>query len=268
MNSCLDHSDKPDSPLAWCASGAILFGATLLGASATWAQERPAEPPASSWSAGAFASTETSPYRGADDTRRWLPLVAFENAYVRWAGPMLDIKLPSTGAVSFALRARYTDAGYKASDSVSLAGMVERKSSIWLGAKAEWQHDFGQLSAEWLADAANHSGGQQIKLTAEKPMGFGRLRLAPRVALLWQDSDQVDYYFGVRSSEARTGRSAYAGQSTVNTELGLRAFYGLDRQQSLFMDLHATALGAAIKDSPLVDRSWVSGLRLGYAYRF
>jgi outer membrane protein len=266
MNNC---PYKTESPFACCARGAILFGATLLGASATsWAQERPVEHPASSWSVGVFASTESSPYRGADDKRRLLPLVAFENAYVRWAGPMLDVKLPSTGPVSYALRVRYADAGYKASDSASLAGMAERKSSVWVGAKAEWQHDFGQLSAEWLADSANHSGGQQIKLSAEKPMRFGRMGLAPRVALVWQDTDQVDYYFGVRSSEATAARAAYTGPSTVNTELGLRAFYGLDRQQSLFMDMHATALGAAIKDSPLVDRGWVAGLRLGYAYRF
>ena len=247
---------------------ALLCAAALMAAPATWAQERPAERAASGWSLGVFASTETSPYRGADDKRRLLPLAAFENQYLRWAGPVLDLKLPSSGAVSFALRARYEDAGYEASDSPTLAGMAERKSSIWLGAKAHWRHTLGQLSAEWLADAANHSGGQQIRLVAEKPLVHGRLLLAPRVALVWQDRDHVDYYFGVRNSEATAGRAAYAGKASTNTELGVRAMYGLDAQQSVFMDLQVTALGSAIKNSPLVDRSSVAGMRLGYAYRF
>jgi outer membrane protein len=58
-----------------------------------------------------LASTKASPYQGADN-RRLLPLVAFENQCVRWTGPVLDLKLPSSGAVSFALRGRYEDAGY------------------------------------------------------------------------------------------------------------------------------------------------------------
>lgn len=265
MPNTLDH---PTATLFPFARTALMGAAALLAASATWAQQRPAESAGSSWSLGVLASTETSPYQGADDKRRVLPLVAFENQYVRWTGPVLDVKLPSYGAVSFALRTRYEDAGYEAADSATVAGMAERKSSIWLGARAEWQHTLGQLSAEWLADAANHSGGQQIRLVAEKPLSHGRLVLAPRVGLIWQDRDYVDYYFGVRSGEATAGRAAYTGKATVNTELGLRAIYGLDNKQSVFMDLHVTALGSAIKNSPLVDRSSVAGVRLGYAYRF
>lgn len=241
--------------------------AMLLAAHTAWAQGRPA-PTESGWSLGVLGSTELSPYRGADSTQRLLPLVAFDNAYVRVAGPMIDLKLPSTGAVSYALIARYADAGYKADDSPYLLGMAERKSSVWLGAKADWRLPMALLSAQWVGDASGHSGGQQLRLVAEKPMGWGGLRLAPRVGLVWQDRDYVDYYFGVRKLEAGLGRAAYSGTSTVNTELGLRAVYGFTAEQSVFVDLSATGLGSSIKRSPLVGRNWVTGLRLGYAYRF
>lgn len=246
---------------------AHLLAIGLLCTGTVFAQERPADSD-SSWSLGAFGSTETSPYKGVDSNQRFLPLVAFDNAYVRVAGPMIDLKLPSTGAVSYALIARYADAGYKGSDSSTLTGMGERKSSIWLGAKADWRLPIALLSAQWVGDASNHSGGQQLRLVAEKPMGWGGLRLAPRVGLVWQDRDYVDYYFGVRSAEAGPGRAAYAGKSAVNAELGLRAIYGFTAEQSVFMDVSATGLGASIKRSPLVGRNWVTGLRLGYAYRF
>lgn len=265
----MNHTSEFHALPSGCISRSVLVcTAALLTASASWAQERPAEPAASSWSTGVFIGTETSPYKGADDNRRYLPLLGLENRYVRWAGPVLDLKLPSSGAISYALRARYFDAGYKASDSATFSGMAARKSSIWLGATAEWQHPLGQLSAEWLTDATNHSGGQQVRLVAEKPMRFGRLALAPRVALVWQDRDYVDYYFGVKNSEATAVRAAYAPKASLNTEVGLRAFYGLTQQQSVFVDVHATALGAPIKDSPLVSRSSVAGMRLGYVYGF
>ncbi len=59
-----------------------------------------------------LASTKALPHQRADDNRRLLPLVAFENQCVRWTRPVLRLKLPSSGAVSFALRGRYEDAGY------------------------------------------------------------------------------------------------------------------------------------------------------------
>jgi outer membrane protein len=246
---------------------ALLLVTCLLPATATWAQARP-DTPASNWSLGVLGSTETSPYRGADSQQRLLPLLGFENAYVRVTGPMIDLKLPSTGPVSYALIARYTDTGYEASDSSALKGMGERKSSIWLGAKADWRLPMALLSAQWMGDAGGHSGGQQLRLVAEKPMGWGGLRLAPRVGLVWQDRDYVDYYFGVRNAEAGPGRAAYAGKSALNAELGLRAIYGFTAEQSVFMDVSAIGLGSAIQSSPLVGRNWATGLRLGYAYRF
>ena len=262
---------NPESLGSRCLFNAMLLAAASLAAPAAWAQQdRPAAPApdAASWSAGFFVSSETSPYRGADRNNRALPLLAFENAHVRLAGPIFDVKLPFSGAVAYTLRARYTDTGYTASDSAALVGMAERKSSFWLGGKAEWKHPLGRLSAEWLGDASNHSDGQQIRLTAEKPVQMGRFALAPRAGLIWQDSNYVDYHFGVRSNEAMVGRQAYRGRSAINTELGLRALYFLTRQQSLFADVSVTALGASIKDSPLVDRRWVSAVRAGYAYRF
>ena len=63
-------------------------------------------------------------------------------------------------------------------------------------------------------------------------------------------------------------RPAYAGRATANTELGLRAGYGLAPNQVMFVDLGVTQLGQAIQDSPIVDTSTLGSARLGYLYRF
>jgi len=103
---------------------------------------------------------------------------------------------------------------------------------------------------------------------ADKLWRMGPVGVAPRVGLVWQSEKLVDYLYGVRASEVREGREAYDGKATVNTELGLRVFYGIRPAHSVYLDLSSTALGSGIKDSPLVDRTRLGSARLGYLARF
>lgn len=240
----------------------VLFTATAHADGPPQALQSP------NWGLGLGVSTETSPYRGVDTETKALPVLTYENKYVRLFGPSLDLKLPFTAPMSFALRARYSDQGYKASDAAELIGMTERKGGLWLGARAEWQLPWVQLGTEWLGDAEDRSGGQQIKLDASRRFQLGGVSLKPHLALVWQDSAYVDYYYGVRAGESRAGRASYAGTSTVNTELGLLVNVPLAPGHSVFMNLSHTVLGSAIKDSPLVERSGVSAVRAAYVYRF
>ena len=220
------------------------------------------------WGAGLLLSADTQPYKGMDNTLKVLPALQFENRWVRLFGPVLDVKLHEAPGSQLALRLRYADSGYQARDSAYLTGMAERKSGVWLGARGEWRNGLGQISGEWLADASNHSQGQQLKWVVETLQHLGPVAVVPRLGLVWQDKKYVNYHFGVNADEARAGRDAYAGSAALSTELGVRLLYRLAPQQSMFLDLSATALGSAITDSPLVGRNTVSALRLGYVYRF
>ncbi len=78
----------------------------------------------------------------------------------------------------------------------------------------------------------------------------------------------MDYYHGVTAAEARAGRAAYRADATANVEVALRLDHRLAPQHTAFADVGAMALGREIKNSPLVDRSTVPQVRLGYMYRF
>lgn len=242
--------------------------ALALATTPAHADEQPHEDRGPQWGLGLGVSSETSPYRGVDTETKVLPMLSFENRYVRVLGPSLDLKLPSAGPVSLALRARYSDQGYKASDAAELQGMDERKGGLWLGARADWRLPWAQLSAEWQGDANGRSDGQQIKFEASRRFQVGTVGLKPHLALVWQDSAYVDYYYGVRAAESRAGRATYVGGAAVNTELGLQLNVPLAPGHSVFMDLSHTFLGSAIKDSPLVNRSGVTSVRAAYVYRF
>lgn len=225
--------------------------------------------PERQWGAGIGINFKQKAYRDVGTDTTAIPLLTYENDWIRFAGPTVDLKLPASRDLSLALRARYAfEDGYEPGDAPILNGMAERKSSLWLGVATLWRGDIAHLGLDWLADASGNSKGQRVRLAVEKPYRIGSFLHTPRVALNWLDDDYVDYYYGVRASEARAGRPAYEGKSTVSAELGLRSVYAFTRQHSVYLDVSATRLGDKIKDSPLVDRSNESAFRFGYVYQF
>lgn len=241
----------------------------LLPAPGAFAQDgERASADASSWGVGLAVMRENKPYRDFDDRTRALPMLSYENRWVRVLGPGVELKLGQAGPLAYGLSARYADDGYESGDSPALAGMSERKASFWLGGRASLRTDIATVNAEWSGDVSGHSKGQKFKLGLERRFGFGALGVTPSLSATWLDRKFVQYYYGVEAAEATATRAAYAPGSTVNTRVGLRLDYLLAPQHLLFGDLGVESLGRAIEDSPLVDRRTVPEVRFGYVYRF
>jgi len=246
---------------------ALLVAAPLQAA---WSDEPDGPPGADGphWGIGLGGGVQTQPYAGVDRKAQALPILFFENRYVRVMGPGLDLKLPDAGPVSFALRARYSGEGYAEDDSPLLAGMGSRHGGLWLGASARWRNDVAPVFAEVSSDASGHSKGLQARIGIDREFRLGRFSLAPGLSATWYDSKYVDYYYGVTPAEALATRAQYSGRATVNTELILRGRYLLSPVAALTFEIGAARLGSGISDSPLVDRSTTAKLGVGYAYRF
>ena len=103
----------------------FLCTAALLGAGAALAQ--PATE--SAWGMGLGVNLKQKAYAGMGTRTTVIPLLSYENRWVRVAGPVLDLKLPAHGPLVMALRARYAfEDGYEPDDAPVLNGMAERKS--------------------------------------------------------------------------------------------------------------------------------------------
>lgn len=246
------------------------FGMVMFLSSAALAQSSQTDSGAESrWSLGLGAVTVQKAYRDIDRSNMAVPLLNYENKWVSFSVPKLDIKLYSSHSLSFRLRARYAGSeGYESSDSPFLAGMDDRKGSFWAGGAAIWKNDIANLSAELLGDASGKSKGSRFKLQADRRFGVGSFGFTPRLGAEWYDSKFVDFYYGVTASEATVGRSAYQGNSSNAVEAGLRIDYSPARQHNLYLDFGITQFGSAIKDSPLVEKANQSSVSLGYLYKF
>jgi MipA family protein len=221
------------------------------------------------WGLGLGVSTKRSPYLGVKNDTSVIPLLSYENRYVRFFGNALDVKLPSAGEFDFALRSKFAfGEGYKGSDSVFLNGMEDRKGSLYLGAAAIWRGPYAKISLEALR-ATGNSKGSRVKLDVEHAFRFDRrFELTPHLGAEVVDSKYVDYYFGVKATEATLSRPQFAGRRTTLVEGGVRLGYVIDRNQRLLLDVTDTHWGSGITRSPLVQRSSTPGLRIGYLYGF
>lgn len=259
---------------AAAAARTLALAAALFGALPTHAAGPGAEVQSSSWGLGIGVGSKQKPYAGIDRDTEVLPLIEFENKYIRLLGPALEVKLPGlaisdTQRLNFRIAARYAIfGGYEADDAPILVGMGERKDGFWAGPKIEWKNSLVNVTAEWVRDASGYSKGQRLSLGLDRTWRPGEhVMLTPRVAAIWQDRKYNDYYFGVRNDEALAGRPAYKGESGVNAEVGLRGIYRIDRHHSVLLDASVTRLAPEIKDSPLVDRSTENRVLLAYVYR-
>jgi MipA family protein len=208
------------------------------------------------------------PYTGIGSKHLILPAISYENNWLRVGGLGIDWKIGNAGPVSFAFGARYFLIGYRPGDAPILNGLEERKAGIWLGPSLLWHTDFATFSAQVLGDPLDYSDGTQVRISGEHPFNMGNFQLVPRVSAIWYDRNYVDYNYGVRTNEATPGRPAYQGSSDADFEIGMRANYSLSQHQLMFLDLDDTQQGSAVRESPLVDRTNETGVRLGYLYRF
>jgi len=251
-----------------------MMGAMALGLCATAAAGAAPADEAPSWGLGVGAFSVQKPYTEIKRENRVLPLISYENQYVRVFGPGVEIKaygvdLGDGQRLDLRVTGKYDFSGYETGDASILTGMRERKNGFWAGAKVTWRTGVVDISAEVQADVTRKSKGRRASLGFEKNWRVGEHVIwTPRISATWVDKKYVDYYYGVAAAEVRAGRPAYVGKSGVNAELGLRGTYLIDANHSLFLDVGVSKLPKSIKDSPLVDRTTENRIGVGYLYRF
>jgi len=255
------------------AASFVLLGSGLsLPAVAEW--QTADYNPDSSWGIGLGVSSHQKAYTDIDRDNKPLPILTYENKYIRLAGPELAYKLPSyvfseSNKVNFSIIGKYDFTDYKHDDAPILNGMEDRDGGLWAGFKAEWQNGFADISAEFVTEVAGDSEGSAFNFGIERTWHFKeQFMFTPRVVVSYLDKKYVDYYYGVRVNEVTADRAYYKGDAAVNIEVGARGGYMFKQKHFVFLDVSVTSLAAEIKDSPLVDSSTESKVTLGYIYHF
>lgn len=207
----------------------------------------------------------------ADRQAFLLPLVSVsyrDTAYLRigQAGVWLLKSADRTARVGVAVKAR---GGYDPAEIDGLTGMDERDTSAEVGINGMWRTRPVTVSFGMYTDVTDNSNGNSALLGFSHPFRLTeRWGLVSSLGAEWLSAEVVNYYYGVKPSEATPNRPVYAGQSTVNLRAALMAHYKLTRAGSLFGGVSVTRLGSGITDSPISVEDNIAAVFVGSGWRF
>lgn len=219
--------------------------------------------------AGAGAVISTSPYDGVKTKTLALPFLSgeYKNFYVQGIEAGYRFFKNDAWVLSAVISPRFM--GYSSEDSAVLGGMEDRKRSMDAGLKADYQLPQGLvLSGKVLADVLSRSDGMEYDLSLRRPVKGSIFLFVPSAGVRYQDRSLVDYYYGVRDDEVRSGRPAYVPRGSLNPFADVIFTCGISQKLVVVTMLGVESLGRKIRKSPIVDESYVVSAAAGLTYRF
>ena len=258
-------------------AGFALSVALGLAASAAYADELLAPPSTGAkipFSLGAAVVYKEKPYRNYDDDEKvqLAPLIVYQGERFFFRGANFGWMFVNRPNIEFAVLGEIRNDGYDSGDANILQGMDDRDPTLDGGARFTWRPDGGPFAFSLTAvhDLTDEYDGYELRANGSytlKPNDNWTVRLG--VGVVQQSDDLVDYYYGVKASEARPGRPAYSGDDTTNFRLQTIASWRPDGSRFTYIfGGRYEFLGDEIEDSPIVseDKQWLAVV--GFTYTF
>jgi len=215
---------------------------------------------------GAGAYTQSQPYKGADNLLLPSPVIFFDNGifYARWSrfGLYFLGEKKEDYAWGFSLTVQPRTLGYKASDSDFLEGMDERESTFEGGLAFSASYQKSQyIEIMLLGDMLHTYNSWILRTEVGDTYKAGDFTFYPSLIFLYMPRKFVDYYYGVKESEATPNRAVYKPGSGL--ECGVQTYikYPFTQKLSALINLRYDILPKSAQDSPLTDKNYIySGL--------
>jgi len=199
--------------------GILAAGAGLLLCQTGWAED--IVPPTTEDTPlilGAGVSYQDKTYKGYESDKKWgaLPLVIWQNERFFVRGVTAGWKAWHNDHFEFAPILEYRSEGYDSSDADILQGMDDRDPGVDAGAQITWRNGPWGLKGTVVADISGASDGAEgrAEFSYTHVSENKRWIVRPSAAYVYQSDNLVDYYYGVKESEAiPVERPAYDADS-------------------------------------------------------
>lgn len=221
---------------------------------------------------GAGPYLQTQPYKNVDNIILPSPFIYYNDDlfYVKWTRVGMYFYGSKSDDLSwaFSLTAQPRIYGYKASDSVYLNGMDERKNSLEAGLAFSLKKEKAFLDIMLLTDILHENSAWIAQTEVGYDFKLGKLQLYPSLLVTYQSAAFSDYYYGVKSTETTATRAQYSAQSGL--QLGVQTYikYPLTDKLSTLINLHAEKLSSEATASPLVEDDYIYSGLVSLIYTF
>ena len=167
--------------------------------------------------------------------------------------------------------------GYKSGDHKTFKGMDKRKASVDAGARAII--DTGTFLGSAVVDVTkdfrlSHGISADMKLGGVSPhaphwTGEKTFYVVPTAGVRYDSKKTVDYFYGVKASEATSNRKAYKGKSSFSPYIGVEGQANLSQHFTVNGSVRVMKRGNGIRNSPLTSNKKYQGVaELGLTYWF
>ncbi len=208
---------------------------------------------------------QTQPYKDVFPIIVPSPVVFFDNGivYARWTrfGLYFLGEKNDDYSWAFSLTAQPRPNNYKASDSNALLGMEDKKSSVEAGLAFSIKADKTYFEIMVLSDILDRYDSWIVKSELGYEFKLGNFSFYPSAILMYQSSEFINYYYGVKQSETTLIRPEY--QAHNGMQLGVQTYieYPLSNKLSAFFNIRADKLSQEASNSPIVNDDYIySGL--------
>jgi len=218
---------------------------------------------------------QTQPYEDVDSIILASPVIFYDDGlfYIRWsrAGVYFLGDKQDDYMWGFSLTAQPRTYSFKASDSQTLAGLNERKST-WEGGLA-FSATYHEAYIEMMAihDLMNRYDSWIFKTEVGYDIKMGDFSFYPSLIIVYQSNDFLNYYYGISTDEAID--FAHDEYSTdAGFQLGAQTYikYPFTDELSALINIRADRLAEEATDSPIITENYIySGLvSLIYTFKY
>lgn len=170
----------------------------------------------------------------------------------------------------------FKNQGFDAKNNKTFKGMKERKTSIDIGGRLIANTELiGPIVFDATKDvSASKAFEAKIKVGGIAPhaphwTGKRNITIAPVASLRYQSKKVVDYYYGVKNTEATASRKAYKAKSAITPFIGVEAQANITPKFSIDVGLGVAKLAKSIKNSPLTtNRKYLPSANINFTYWF
>jgi outer membrane protein len=149
-----------------------------------------------------------------------------------------------------------------------LSGLHKRRMAALAGIEYRLSLEDWDLQAQWLQDVSGVHSGQETRLSLTRYYQREKHKLALTLGANWQSDAVIDYYYGIRPSEASLEESIYRGEAGISGLFSVEYRYSLTENWTLRLHTSYRQLAKEIQRSPLINDDKVITGFIGGVYHF
>jgi len=222
---------------------------------------------------GLGAYIQTQPYENVDNILLPSPVIFYDDGlfYVRWsrAGMYFLGDKQDNYMWGVSITAQPRTYSFKASDSDTLTGMNERKTTWEGGLAFSATYNKAYIEIMALHDLMNRYDSWMIKTEIGYDIKLSDFSFYPSVIIGYQSDEFLNYYYGVSADEAiSSAHNEYSAKAGF--QIGVQTYikYPLSESLSTLINLRADRLSQEATDSPIVTKDYIYSGLVSLIYTF